>query len=357
MTFKTWLQPNHGFAYRSGYEVGFVAPQDGDPDSIFGQDLRLQSREEVRTDRVLPINPLELFAMRSIEFTLKQGFPTERYAQVLIDVKHEDSAGYQVEKPISLTGEQPNGQFRVRMPQGVSGSTQYRLTYYPIVGEMISKGWQVVDSGVEVIDDPFPSPFSVRVGIAENPADVAWADIVLAYEDVAQPGAVQEERLFFAEEDLTNPQRRTREWVVHTSDPVHQRFRYWFTIYYKDNTQLESPFWIESDARTLVIGRQVRMWRTVNVTLSGGSFDQEQLRDVTVTPWHDEGEGAETVERAELAFARQDQAHEFTYQVRDPTKVGYEYEVFYRWRNGRTHTAKGSSPAGALSLHIPTRVS
>jgi hypothetical protein len=222
---------------------------------------------------------------------------------------------------------------------------------------MISKRWQAADSGVEVIDDPFPSTFSVRVGIAENPADVAWADVVLAYEDMAQPGQVQEERLFFAEEDLTNSQRRTREWVVRTSDPAHQRFHYWFTIVYKDNSQLETPFWIESDARTLMLGRLARMWRTVGLTLTGPSFDQEQLRDVTITLWHDEGEGPDTVQRAELTFAQPDQAHEFTYQVQDPTKVGYEYEVLYRWRNGRTHTAKGSSPAGALSLHLPTRVS
>jgi hypothetical protein len=357
MTFTTWLQPNHGFAYRAGYEVGFVAPQDDDPDAIFGQQLQLQSGEDVHTDRVLPINPLDLFTLRHLEFTLKQGFPIERYAQVLIEVKHEDSTGYQVEKAMSLTGEKRSGHFRVRMPQGVTGSTQYRLTYYPIQGETVGKGWQAADSAVEVIDDPFPSTFSVRVGIAENPADVAWADVVLAYEDIAQPGQVQEERLFFAEEDLTNSQRRTREWVVRTSEPAHQRFRYWFTIVYKDNSQLETPFWIESDARTLVIGRLARMWRTVGLTLAGPSFDQEQLRDVTVTLWHDEGEGPETVQRAGLALARPDQAHEFTYQVQDPTKVGYEYEVLYRWRNGRTHTVKGSSPAGALSLHIPTRVS
>jgi hypothetical protein len=256
-----------------------------------------------------------------------------------------------------LIGEKRNGHFRVRMPQGATGSTQYRVTYYPIQGEMISKRWQAADSGVEVIDDPFPSTFSVRVGIAENPADVAWADVVLAYEDMAQPGQVQEERLFFAEEDLTNSQRRTREWVVRTSDPAHQRFHYWFTIVYKDNSQLETPFWIESDARTLMLGRLARMWRTVGLTLTGPSFDQEQLRDVTITLWHDEGEGPDTVQRAELTFAQPDQAHEFTYQVQDPTKVGYEYEVLYRWRNGRTHTAKGSSPAGALSLHLPTRVS
>jgi hypothetical protein len=154
----------------------------------------------------------------------------------------------------------------------------------------------------------------------------------------------------FFDQDL-----RPQVWKVNATDPTRRLYQFRFTLFFKDNTQLEAPTWIDSDAPTLTIGRRVPMQRTVTVEPEGRSFDAEQLRDITVTLWP-EGTSAVTA-RLELVFDRLDQKREFTYKATDPTRVGYAYELFYRWRNGRTKTIQGASPAGALVLRVPTKVS
>ncbi|MCY1013626.1 hypothetical protein OV079_50485 [Nannocystis pusilla] len=346
MEFKAWLQPGHGFRYRCGYEVEFIAPDDADPDAIYGEDLRLSSPEEVRTDRVLAFNPLELFYTRSVEFVLKQGFPAGEFPVVLVEVKHEDDSGYQVERTYKLTATAQSCRFRVRTPRDVEGVTQYRVLYYPAMGAAIPSQWQVANESAVVLDVPFTQSFLVRVYVAEPPAELAWADVSLRYADDDRPGSYQEGRLFF-DQDL-----KPQVWRVNAADPRQRRYEYCFTLFFNDNTELRAAEWIESDAPTLTLGRRVPMQRTVSVRPAGPSFDDVQLRDITVTLSPVDASGAAT----ELVFEQLDQRKDFTYRAPNAVQVGYVYEVVYRWRNGRTKSVPGASPAGALLLNVPTEV-
>jgi hypothetical protein len=348
MSFKTWLQPSHGFRYRWGYEVEFFPYDENDPEAIVGHERRLVSPEEVSTLRVLPINPGELFDIRSVEFALKEGFPTDRYPTVMVHVKHEDSTGYAAEKSYKLLAASRSCTFRARLPREVSGVTHYRIVYYPSTGAAIPTEWQVAGESSVVIDDPFPLNFTVRVHIAESQEELSWADVSLRYEDSTRPGSYQEDRLFF-DQDI-----KPQVWQVNAQDPTRRYYQFRFTLYYKDNTQIEATSWIDSDAPTLTLGRRVPMQRTVTVEPDGPSFDAEQIRDITVTLWPEEAPAGTSA--VELLFDGLNQSQEYTYKAVDPTRVGYVYELFYRWRNGRTKTVQGSSAAGALVLKVPTRV-
>lgn len=356
MQFTTWLQPNHAFNYRTWYEVQFYQADEIDPDTIYGKDISFTSPEKQRSDRALIINPIEHFELQTFEFELIAGFPTDRYPHVEINLKHEDTEGYRVgPNNYMLKADKRSAQFRVRKRPGVIGTTQYRVTFYPSQGASFSKDWEIVDGSSILIDDPFPNRFTVRVGIAESPANLAWADVVLKYEDVDHPATAQEERFFFTDEDLQNAGQRTRLWSIRTANPDKQRYQYTFTIFYKDGTELVSPTWIESDARTVIIGRLARMWRTVRVTPHGPSFAEENLRDINIVLTYAESEDAEPQTR-ELLFESEDVSNTFTYQVRDPIKIGYEYEIRYRWLNGRVKRIQGDSKAGNLTLNIPTKL-
>lgn len=345
MAFKTWMQPSHGFRYRTGYEVEFLAPDDSDSDAIYGKDLRLTSAEVVKSDRVLAINPRELFEQHSVEFVLKQGFPVDRYPGVVVHVKFEDTAGYQAERSYRLGGAAVSCQFRTRQPRGIEGVVQYRLVYYPAVGTTISSDWQVASDPVIIIDDPYPQNFLIRVHIAETAAELGWADVLLRYEDPDRPGSFQEGRLFF-DQDL-----KPQVWRVSTPDPKRRRYQYRFTLFFKDNTQLETADYVDGDAPTLTLGRKVPVQRTVVVQPQGRSFDAEQLRDITVTLFAD----ANPANRTELLFERGDEKKEWTYKATSAAQIGYGYEIFYRFRNGRTKTVTGASAAGALALPVPTK--
>lgn len=353
LSFKTWLQPRHGFRYRSGYEVEFFPADDNDPEAIYGQALKLRSPECSGTDRVLAINPRELFDQPSIEFVLKQGFPSDRYAAVLISLKYEDSAGYGVERSYRLGGATPSCTFRVRRPPGVEGVCRFRLQYYPTAGAPITTDWQIATESIVVIDDPFPQNFLVRVYVAEPKEELGWADISLRYEDPHLPGSYQEGRMFF-DQDL-----KPQVWKVSAPDPRARRYQYRFTLFLKDSSQVETPDWIDADAPTLTIGRRVPMQRTVAVCVDSHSFDSEGLRDITVTLWPE----GKPENRTELVFLPgshgepSEQKKEFTYRAGNAAQVGYAYEIFYRYKNGRTASINRTSATAELTLKVPSKAS
>ncbi|MEM6804967.1 MAG: hypothetical protein AAF696_26455 [Bacteroidota bacterium] len=355
MQFTTWLQPNHGFNYRTWYEVHFNQADETDPDTIYGKDISFTSSEQRQNDRALILNPIEHFELRTVEFGLMAGFPTEQYPLVEINLKYENAEGYRVEPTYKLSADQNSGLFRVRQHPDAIDTTQYRITFYPSQGPSFSKDWEIVDGSSVLIDDPFPSRFTVRVGIAESPTNLAWADVVLKYEDLDHPATAQEERFFFTDSDLETADLRTRLWTIRTLNPNHQRYQYTFTIFYQDGTELISPDWIESDSKTLIIGRRARMWRTVDVAPSGPTFAAEKLRDIKVVLTYAESEEAEP-QISEFLFESEDDSNEFTYQVRNPIKIGYGYEVLYRWLNGRVKKVQGNANAGSLTLNIPTKI-
>jgi hypothetical protein len=355
MKFTTWLQPSHGFNYRTWYEVQFYQADETDSDTIYGKDISFTSLEQQRSDRALIINPLEHFELRTMEFELMANFPIDQYPLVEINLKHEDTEGYKVEPNYTLKADKRSAQFKVRKRPGVIDTTQYRVTFHPSEGASFFKDWEIVDGSSILIDDPFPNRFTVRIGIAESPANLAWADVVLKYEDLDHPATAQEQRFFFTDIDLETANQRTRLWTVRTANPDNQRYQYTFTIFYKDGTELVSPTWIESDARTTIIGRIARMWRTIKIAPSGPSFAEENLRDIKVVLTYSESEEAEP-QTSELLFEREDGSNTFTYQVRDPIKIGYDYEIRYRWLNGRVKKVQGVAKAGDLTLNIPTKI-
>lgn len=354
LTFAARVQESHGFRYRGSFEVAFQEPEHDDPDAIYGPDEKLEKSEEVLTDREFAIDPTSLYDIEATEFALKQGFPVDRYPMVVVDALYEDSTGYEVTKSYGLRGADQGAAratFRARVREGETGTLQYRLTYYPASGSEVVKEWQVALNSAVVIDDPFPQVVRVRVAVTDTPEDLAWVDVSVRYEDPAAPGSFREGRLFFDESDLKTGSGRTKEWTVHTSDPKAQRYEYFYTVFYTDGTVLETPGWIESDARTLRVGRRGRQVRTITVRPVGNTFAGEKLRDIRVTLRHRPSEE----QRAELVFTSEDDARTYTYRSSDPARMGYAYEILYRWRNGRTKRVEGQSLTGALTLEIPIK--
>lgn len=347
LTFKTWLQESEGYRYHTHYDVEFVAPDPTDPERIYGKDLRLTRAEEVRTDRLLAINPLELFETRELEFATRQDLAWDRFPLVVVEVAHEDSAQYSVQASYALDSQHRSARFRVRVPVGVQAVTRYRIVYRraPGDGRPIAEDWQIAHESLALIEDPFPQRFSVRVHIAELASDLGWADVSLRYANPERPGIFQEGRLFF---DNVTPQ----VWTVNATDPTRRQYQFRYTLFFKDNTSVESPTWIDADTPTLTLGRKVPMQRTVRIETQGESFESVLLRDVSVTLWSAE-EPPDSVGKL-IVFDSTEQVEEWTYRATSAQQLGYRYEAFYRWMSGRTRTLAGSSREGALSLKLPT---
>lgn len=347
LRFKAPLQREHGYRYRSSYEVAFTAPRDAALDAIYGGDLTLRSAETEHTERVLPINPMELVSLTELEFQLQVGFPRDRYPQVEVELEHEDSSGYSVRRDFQLLGDVGSARFRARRRRGDTATTRYRLIYHPAVGKRIATDWNFADDPHVVIEDPQPSRFTVRVSVAEAQAELGWADVLVRYPDASGVDD-QETRLAF--EGDNKPQI----WRVSTSNLQRRRYEYRFSMFLKDNTLIETPGWIESDAPNLVIGRKISSQRTVSVQAGGKTtFEEAELRRVEISVWPlDQQRGA----LPDLVLESELEQKEFTYRALDPTHVGYAYELFYVWRDGRTRTVSGTSQTGSLTLLVPIQV-
>ena len=117
---------------------------------------------------------------------------------------------------------------------------------------------------------------------------------------------------------------------------------------------IESPGWIESDARTVVLGRRIRAYRTVTVRPVGPTFASVRLRDIRVT-LEQLFPNSES-EPVEILLTNESQLAEFSYQFLSPEQVGYTYKILYRWRNGQFKFVQGSAATGDLDLFIPTDI-
>lgn len=359
MEFTTWLQEAYRFTYRTGYEVEFKAPDETDPETIYGQETSFTSPEKSITDRELTINPMEHFDLYAVEFGLMHGFRTDKFPVVEVHVKYEDSTGYQVEPSYLLEGadNKASCQFRVRTRKGVTGRTQYKLVYHQTSGESIVRDWTVAEGSYVRIEDPFPNIFNISVRVAARADELDWADIKLRYQDPLTPGSYQEQAFYFAGPDLADPTKAKQVWLFRTEDPSQQRYEYSFTLMYKDGTLLQSPDWIETESRTLVVGRRAETDRTIRVFLDpqGPLFSTAALRDIKVNLSHAEPEVAIPQEK-ELVFENETQSGTYTYRITNSVNVGYNYKIRYRWQNGQIKKVEGSAPNGALDFKVPTSV-
>ena len=162
---------------------------------------------------------------RALSLSSSRGFPSDRYAAVIISLKYEDSAGYGVERSYRLGARhRPAPSAFVALP-GSRGVCRFRLQYYPTAGAPITTDWQIATESIVVIDDPFPQNFLVRVYVAEPREELGWADISLRYEDPHLPGSYQEGRMFF-DQDL-----KPQVWKVSAPDPRARRYQYRFTLF------------------------------------------------------------------------------------------------------------------------------
>jgi hypothetical protein len=361
MEFTTWLQPARGFTYRTGYDVEFTAPDETDPGTIYGQETSFTGPEKSGTDRELVINPMEHFELHTVEFGLMQGFRTDKYPVVEVHIKYEDSDGYAVNSDLLLKGADGGSkcQFRVRTRRGVTAQTWYRLIYHQTSGEQLvwprDAPWAMVEGSCVLIEDPFPNVFNISVRVAARADELDWADIYLRYQNPLAVGSYQEQAFYFGGPDLADPTKARQVWLFRTEDPSQQRYEYSFTLTYKDGTLLQSPGWIDSEARTLVVGRQAGIDRTIKVFPEGPSFSSEDLRDIKINLSHTEPDLAAPQEQ-ELVFENETQGGTFTYRINNSVNVGYDYKIRYRWQNGQIKRVEGSVPNGALDFTIPTHV-
>jgi hypothetical protein len=361
MEFTTWLQPAHGYVYRTGYDVEFKAPDETDPETIYCQQTTFAGPETSSTDRELAINPMEHFELHTVEFGLMQGFRTDKYPIVEVHVKYEDSDGYAVNPAYLLKGTDSGSkcQFRVRSRRDVTGQTQYRLVYHHIGGGNIvwprDMPWVIAEGSYVLIEDPFPNVFNISVRVAAQADELDWADINLRYQDPQAPGSYQEQAFYFAGPDLADPAKAKQVWLFRTEDPSQQRYEYSFTMMFKDGTLLQSPGWIEAESRTLVVGRRTGADRTIRVFSDGPVFGAEGLRDIKVNLSHAEPDAPDSQEQ-ELVFENEAQSGTYTYRITNSVHVGYDYKIRYRWLNGQVKKVEGSAPLGALDFKVPTHV-
>ena len=357
MEFQTAIQPDFGFKYRTWYEVKFQQPDPTDNDTVYGDYDTFISQPRFRTDRELAINPMDNHELRVVEFSLANGFPLEEYPLITIDLKHEDAEGHSFTDTFVLPDETRGHSrtFKIRVKRGVEYQTQYRVTYHRAQGWLPPRDWETVQSSSVIIHNPLANIIPIGVRIAEMPSQLGWADIILRYQGSEGVAMDQEKRFFYSPDDLSNPEIMKQQWIIRTDDPNKQLYEFYFTFFYTDGTMLESPDWIESDARTLVVGRLAKPYRTITIKPTGPSFDHVELRDIKVTIIQDDPDNPEP-HQMEVLIENEDETGEFTYRVKKPTHYGYSYEIRYVWRNGKVKIVTGTDLTGSLTLYLPTDV-
>src|SRR5439155_6582844 len=144
-----WYRAELGTAIQLAYDVEFLADSNG-------QTPRLSAPPVSTSDRVIRLNPRDLYQRASLRIVAK-GIPFDRYPSVIVDLKATDPVARSSQtETVELTAANPESLYTVRAGLDSRVLFERRIRYLDTHGSELTLDWNDADAGVLIVPDPLP---------------------------------------------------------------------------------------------------------------------------------------------------------------------------------------------------------
>jgi hypothetical protein len=328
-----WFEERVGPAVTWRYECHFRPDDEGLSD-------RLQSAEHVTSDRVIRINPRELYQRLRVH-AVAQGVPFDDFPTVLVDLEATDPVdGWTARRTLELTSATPEAAFGVRAALDAPVRFRRRLRYVKANGAEIVKDWEPTPGGVLVAGHPQPAVHDLLI-LGSARFGTAVRRLILELRPNAAPDALAT-RILTAEEPSA-----TWSWPAAEGDDRGYEHR--VTVHMVSG-EIREGRWAPGTPGKLIVGEGGSL-RQVELILVGKSLEELGLLALKVRfAFRDDEAGLSAEDERLVEETRQ--PIRWSYPVASPDRQAYTCQLTLIRRDG-TVEPRDPITSSDLMLVVP----
>ncbi len=316
-----WFKQELGPEIQVSYDVEFQA------DSV-GQSSRLSSSPIITSNRVIRLNPRDLYKWASLRVVAK-GVPFERYPTVLVDLKAADPiAGWSASKTLELDSAHPEAAYSARTAPQSRVLFERRLRYLDTHGTELTLDWDDADAGVLVIADPLPEVVDIQIlGSARFGTEVRRLVVEM------RPKAAPENVTTF----LLSADKSSALWSWAAGSAVSRDYEYRVTVHTVRNEVREGK-WLPGTHGKLVVGEGIARLRQVEMMFLGRTLQEQGLLGLKLRFSFEDPESGLSAEE-EMLIQDTSKSVRWAYPVADPARQKYTYQITFIKNDGTMQPA------------------
>ncbi|HMR48574.1 MAG TPA: hypothetical protein PKE40_03990 [Arachnia sp.] len=322
-TIDHWYDPAIGRTVLYRFTVAFG------PRAVVGDGVLLTSPWREATTAVVPVNALELYTERSVEFQLSKLLSKDMFPEVLAHIRYTAPDGgwtFQDSRLLVVDGT-TTWKPTFRVPRGQAGVTEYRLEFVREHAAPIDSGWRTTSEPTVVALDPRENLYPVRVMVAGDRSQLEQILVDLEYTDTE--AGVHESTSFFITKGSVDT---AREWAFPRAALERTRYRYSQVVIDVDGN-VTQPGWVQSDAPVLLVGKVfASKWKIVPQVV-GPPLSENNLARIVVSIDYDD-EDNDYHAHTEQTFAAPGEGAPFELELKNPNHRSYAYRVRYVLSSG-----------------------
>ncbi len=328
-----WFDRDLGGDVTRRYQVHLRAGDEG-PDAV------LESEETTSAERVIRLNPRELYERVGVE-AVAFGVPFDRFPAVIVDLRAEVPAiGYSASETVQLTAETRQAAWRIRVDRGALVRLSRRLRYVDTSGREVCVDWEDVEPGVMAVGDPFPEVLDVQLlGSARFGTHVARVIVELRLTNA--PERVDSRVL-----DLSTP---FATWSVPLAEPEERAWEYRVTVHTMRG-EIQEGEWRPGRGAKLVVGEHFVELRQVELMLLGSPLPSQGLLGVKVALRYEDPEN-EVFEEHEQLLTSLSGPLAWSYPLKDPDRKVWSYTLTLIRTDGTQEILEPVTTSDKLAIH------
>lgn len=308
-------------AVTASYEVAFKGADRND------RPLKLQSPPQVVDGDVFPVQPRELYSLRTIKI-LALAFPWETYPNVEVHTRYTDEANdLRADESFILDKDHTETSWKLFVLDPEKTVFEHKLIFHAADHRNVEWPWTPTELEQVVVKNPFPRSHKVEVGVSGS----VWADAERVYVDVAyedeENGIFENESFKFKADEEADQTFR-----VDLADPEHRLVTYTVTFMLQNGSVVEVPKSM-TRARRIFVTRGMKGHRLVEVRPAAVDFSSKKVREMTVELQH---ESPEESANDRFTFRSREDVGHFEFNYSDASESTYRYRVSSLFTNGLT---------------------
>lgn len=320
-TISNWYDPDIGTTLHYRFTVALG------PDAVVGDGVVLTSPWKPAADGIVPVNPLELYSERTVEFQRSRLIPKDVFPEILVHLSYvEPESGWKHQTSGLLLADGLPFKPSFRVPADAPAEVEYRCEFARAGANALDSGWLSSAEDLVTVNDPRSNLFTVRVMVGDR-TGMEQILVDLVYED--QDNEVHEVGSMTISKENVNAEHT---WVFHRVDPSRTRYRYNQVLIQTDGT-VTAPGWVQSESDTLLVGKLYASRWTVQPELVGPSLEASGLEKVVLSIDYDDDANSYH-EHSEQVFLGPGKGEPLQLELRDPNLRRYRYSVRYVQTNG-----------------------
>ena len=321
-----WYDPDIGNRFFYRYSVFFA------PGALPGAENSLTSGWRQQDSQLVVVSPNELYQKRELEVQVVKNFPFDRYPQVWVHLRYEDTeTGWKIEDSKLVSLEDPSFKLAFRMRKDADPIVDYRFSYLLSGDEPLESGWNETSGDLVLIEDPVPDKLDVRVIVAGDRSKILNLIVDLKYED-EENGVFETGSIVLDQTNIAQMQT----WQIPLADPSKRRYSYNQTLIDSDGNVTMTD-WQQSDKKTLTVGQVFVKIMEVQPELLGPPLSDNGVEAVRLRlRYQDEINGLDL--QTDRVFHAPGVAAPWKLQLKDASARDYGFEVIYLMANGFERT-------------------